>query len=1171
MRLSKIKLAGFKSFVDPTTISLPSNLIGVVGPNGCGKSNVIDAVRWVMGESSAKHLRGDSMADVIFNGSTARKPVGQGVIELVFDNTDGALGGQYANYNEISIKRQIARDGQSVYFLNKSRCRRRDITDVFLGTGLGPRSYSIIEQGMISRVIEAKPEELRIFIEEAAGISKYRARRKETENRIGHTRENLARLKDLRDELGKQLQRLQRQSRTAEKYKVLKEEERLLKAQLLALRWRSLNDKGAGEGRRIDELETEFEERMARQRQAEAAIEEARERQIDVSEQFNQVQARFYAVGADVARLEQAVQHGRERQEQLRGDLQRVEQTENEARALLETDEEQLGSLLQALGQAEPELSRAEDKERISLEAYHRAERQMQEWQTSWDEFNQQSAEPARKADVERTRIQHLEQRLEQFSQRTSQLQQEHESLDVTVLEQEIEELDGELLGVDAEQLELNTAVTLRRRRIDEFREVDTGFTDELNQLRSRMHSRQGRLSSMEALQEEALGKQQGQVVEWLKSRGIDNRRRLAEELEVESGWELAVETVLGHHLEAVCVREFTSLVGGLDEFTEGLLGLFDTEQRPLLDAGTDEPRTYLAGKVRAPWSVEPLMAGIYVADSVEKAMEMRPRLVGNESVITRNGVWLGSNWSRINRETGDRGGVLAREHEIKVLLREIEDLEGDVGRFQGSQDAGREEIQKLEEEQRQFQDRLNDVHRRYAGVKSQVSARKARLDQIRSRGVRIGGDLDDLERQRAEGGEQLGEARQRLEEIIFLMESLAREREVLVSSRDSCRESLENCRRGLQDIRERSHAVALRVEGMRTQRESLENGVERTRSRAREMVSRLTEMRTALVESESPLMEVTTELEQKLTLRVEREKELQMARSRVEELDVQLRELERLRHGVEEQVQQGRDELEQSRMAHEGTLVRIQTVLEQLTDLEFEPAGLLNDLTEEATEAIWQEQVEGVERRISRLGPINLAAIDEFTQQAERKEYLDSQNEDLEQALTTLENAIRRIDRETRNRFKETFDRVNAGLKAMFPSLFGGGHAYLDLTSDDLLETGVTVMARPPGKRNSTIHLLSGGEKALTAVAMVFAIFELNPAPFCLLDEVDAPLDDANVERFCDLVKSMSDRVQFVFITHNKVTMELANHLIGVTMNEPGVSRLVTVDVGEAVEMAAG
>ncbi|MCP4043389.1 MAG: AAA family ATPase, partial [Gammaproteobacteria bacterium] len=386
-----------------------------------------------------------------------------------------------------------------------------------------------------------------------------------------------------------------------------------------------------------------------------------------------------------------------------------------------------------------------------------------------------------------------------------------------------------------------------------------------------------------------------------------------------------------------------------------------------------------------------------------------------------------------------------------------------------------------------------------------------------------------------------------------------------------SCRESLENCRRGLQDIRERSHAVALRVEGMRTQRESLENGVERTRSQAREMVSRLTEMRTALVESESPLMEVTTELEQKLTLRVEREKELQMARSRVEELDVQLRELERLRHGVEEQVQQGRDELEQSRMAHEGTLVRIQTVLEQLADLEFEPAGLLNDLTEEATEAIWQERVEVIERRISRLGPINLAAIDEFTQQSERKEYLDSQNEDLEQALTTLENAIRRIDRETRNRFKETFDRVNAGLKAMFPSLFGGGHAYLDLTSDDLLETGVTVMARPPGKRNSTIHLLSGGEKALTAVALVFAIFELNPAPFCLLDEVDAPLDDANVERFCDLVKSMSDRVQFVFITHNKITMELSNHLIGVTMNEPGVSRLVTVDVSEAVEMAAG
>jgi len=536
MRLSKLKLAGFKSFVDPTTVPLPSNLIGIVGPNGCGKSNIIDAVRWVMGESSAKHLRGDSMADVIFNGSSARKPVGQATIELVFDNSDGTLGGQYANYNEISIKRTVTRDGLSVYHLNGTRCRRRDITDIFLGTGLGPRSYSIIEQGTISRIIEARPEELRMFLEEAAGISKYKERRRETENRIRHTRENLERLSDLRDELEKQLARLKRQARTAERYKVLKEEERLVKAQLQALRWTVQNEHARAGENQLREQETVLQAAIAKQRAVEADIEKQRALQADASDSHNSVQSRFYSVGADIARLEQSIQHARERRAQQQQDLTQLDKDAQETTQHLESDQQRIQELEAQLTALTPDFENAEQLQQTANESRTQAEATMHQWQTEWDAFNQQATEPARQADVERTRIQHLEQRLSQLQQRGEKLQQELTEQSAHAVEQDIAELQLKLSETETAVQQNQQVLQQHQQQISELREVTHQRGQQLDETRRHLQDLRGRSASLEALQQAALGKEQGAVSQWLNGQHLQDAPRLAEELQVETG-----------------------------------------------------------------------------------------------------------------------------------------------------------------------------------------------------------------------------------------------------------------------------------------------------------------------------------------------------------------------------------------------------------------------------------------------------------------------------------------------------------------------------------------------------------------------------------------------------------------------------------------------------------
>jgi len=1168
MRLRKLKLAGFKSFVDPTTVLLPSDLIGVVGPNGCGKSNVIDAVRWVMGESSAKQLRGDSMADVVFNGSNTRKPVGQASVELVFDNSDGKAGGQYANYSEIAIKRQVTRDGQSNYFLNGTRCRRRDITDIFLGTGLGPRSYAIIEQGTISRIIEAKPEDLRIFLEEAAGISKYKERRKETETRIRHTRDNLDRLNDLREELEKQLNHLQRQAKAAEKYKILKEEERLLNGQLQALRYKGLNEKAQAVESKIRDKETTLEAAIAKQRAIEADIEKQREALAEANELFNKIQSHFYSVGSDIARHEQSIQHTKERRQQQQNDLAQLEKDLGEAQSHLNTDQKRITELQAELEGIAPALNDSEAAEKSAIDALQQSEQAMQTWQHEWETFTQQAAEPARAAEVEAARIQQLEQQQASLTERNQRIAAELEKQRDPELEQELNSLQLQVATQNDQLQDRQSELQKTQTDIAGTREMIHQLTQQYDETQEKLQELRSRHASLMALQQAALGKQQEGVTEWLQGQNLSDAMRLAELLDVEQGWEQAVECVLGAHLEAVCVDSLDALFNNIKAFDKGQLTLL--EKSTAEDNAPQTKAPTLRSKIQSSKIVPSQIDGVYAVDSLNDALALRPRLTRQESVVTREGIWLGVGWLRIVKADEAHSGVLQREHELKTLGDEIQDQTEKLQTLQVQRQDTQENLKRLEQQRDASQDALQALNKQHSELNAKTSAIKARFEQTQSRIEQLQHDQSELDAQIESAKMALIESRQRREQALNLIGGHEKRREELTEQRDQLQASLNQARTNAQASREAAHEVRLRAETLRTELNSTQQAMNRIDSQQSQLINRREELQTALREAEQPLQNMSEELDVLLQKRVEAENQLTKARDTVHAIDNKHRELEDQRGQAEEGVQNVRSQLEEVRIGWQEVKVRRQTVQENVINAGFDVEQLLKELPEDATESKWQESVEAVDRKIQRLGAINLAAIEEYEQSSERKQYLDAQNEDLMQALKTLEDAIHKIDKETKERFKDTYEKVNNGFKELFPRLFGGGQAYLEMTSDNILETGITVMARPPGKRNSTIHLLSGGEKALTAVALVFSIFGLNPAPFCMLDEVDAPLDDANVGRYCEMLKEMSDRIQFIFITHNKITMEIANHLTGVTMHEPGVSRLVAVDVDEAVKLAA-
>jgi len=1168
MRLKSIKLAGFKSFVDPTTVQFPNNLTAVVGPNGCGKSNIIDAVRWVMGESSAKTLRGDSMTDVIFSGSTARMPVGQASIELIFDNSDSSLTGEYGKFSEISIRRLVTRELQSTYFLNGSKCRRRDIQDIFLGTGMGPRSYSIIEQGTISRFVEAKPEELRHFIEEAAGISKYKERRRETENRIRHTKENLDRLSDIREELDRQLHHLQRQAKAAEQYTELRQQERSTKAELLAIRWRALNEAAAAQEKRVSEEQVQLEAVHAEQRAIESAIEKQRTQQTEANDHYQQLQNQLYHVGTDIARQEQNIQHQQQRAQQLGIELQRTEAAKHQAAADLESDQQKAELLEEQLLELTPEMELLAEQELQSAEQLELAESTMQQWQQSWDDFNQQAAEPRQRAEVEQSRIQHLEHSINTLQQRIERLQQEKTSFGENPEDGEIVALQEQMAAQDERSEQQRSRLTELMQQIELQREKNQHLSQSLDQARRTMQEKQGRHGALEALQLAALGKNDTAVVQWLEKNQLHRLPRLAQNIQVESGWERALETVLGHHLQGVCVQQGGDLSNALANLTEGSISLLypDTVKADVSDSAL----TCLSSKVTSRWNLGALLAGVYIADDLASAMPQRDRLAAHESIVCRDGVWLGRGWIRVSREANEQDSVLERQQALALLDEEIAELDEQIEIQSVDLDAGLLQLKNAEQARETAQQELNSLLRQHADLASQLGAKQARIEQLNMRRQRLENDLEEHCEQLLQEQEKLAESRLVWQEALDAIEQDSARKEELLQQRDSSRTRLDDVRQRARHDRELAHQAALKQQALTTQQQALSQGVERLHAQLQSLGERETSLREDMGESVLPMEELRETLEIQLEKRLRLDTQLAEVRAQVDKVAFELSQLDEKRHHAELRLESIRNQLESSRVEAQGLSVQRQNLENQLAEMKQNLDELLSNLPADAVDGDWENTLTQLQNRIQRLGAINLAAIDEYKTQSERKTYLDAQNEDLEDALETLENAIRKIDRETRAKFKETFDKVNNGLQDMFPKVFGGGHAYLELTGEDLLDTGVTIMARPPGKRNSTIQLLSGGEKALTAISLVFSIFQLNPAPFCMLDEVDAPLDDANVGRFCRIVKEMSETVQFIYITHNKVTMEMATHMMGVTMHEPGVSRLVSVNVDEAAALVA-
>jgi chromosome segregation protein len=755
-----------------------------------------------------------------------------------------------------------------------------------------------------------------------------------------------------------------------------------------------------------------------------------------------------------------------------------------------------------------------------------------------------------------------------QLEERGKRLRAEQQDLPGEELERSTQEQWAQLEQAGRRAVELERAVRDRQEELQRARLGEREAGDALHEARERQQALSGRLASLQALQQDALGKRPGAVMEWLRDTGLAERPRLAEALHVHDGWARAVEMVLDFRLEAVCVDTLDQYATALDRFSEGGLTLFDAGTP--VDTPVTPSAASLVDKVDAPWSLASVLAGVRTADSLSEALAMRSALAPHESVVTPQGFWIGASWIRVSRRPDEEAGVLAREQEIKGLAEDFSRLQRQVADCEAGFDDVRRRRDTSESALELAQADLAEHHRHAAALESELGAARARHEQSRERAATLGAECSDVESQLVAEQEVLARARGRWQQSTRDVERLSGEREDWMRRREALRVRLEETRETWQTAREQAYDLGLKAESLRAQAQSLDEGRDRNLDHVQQLEARIREHRAALEASEAPLAQAEAALEEKLNARSLIDESLRSARERVERTETRVRELEQERVEKEQAVGDERTRLESLRLEAQEVSVRRKTVEEQFAALGYGLETVLEGLDEEARAEEWEEKLATMERRITRLGPINLAAIDEHDQQAERKQYLDAQHKDLEEALETLTSAIQKIDRETRTRFKETYEKVNEGLGTKFPQLFGGGHAYLQLTDDDLLSTGVSVMARPPGKRNTSIHLLSGGEKALAAIALVFAIFDLNPAPFCLLDEVDAPLDDVNAVRFSEMVKDMSDRVQFIVVTHNKITMEIAEQLIGVTMHEPGVSRLVAVDVDEAVELVA-
>ncbi|MCX7121180.1 MAG: chromosome segregation protein SMC [Gammaproteobacteria bacterium] len=1122
MQLKRIQMMGFKSFVDATSIPVMSNMNAIVGPNGCGKSNIVDALRWVTGETSAKQLRGQSMSDVIFNGTTGRKPVGKAAVELTFDNSDRRIVGEYAAFSEISIRREVVRDGQSNYFINGVPARRRDLIDLFLGTGLGPRSYAIIEQGMISQLVEAKPEDMRSHFEEVAGISKYRERRRETETRMRHTQENCDRLNDLRNELEKQMRHLQRQANAAEQYKVLQQEQRLTNAQMKALQWSGFENQLAEKNEKVADFSVQYEAQLAELREHETRIEKSRIQSQVLLDEKNEIQKKFYGLAAEIGRLEQQIQH---KQEQLKQWQQEREESESlwlELTQQSTIQSEQIEIITDEIETLKPQ---ADDLQRVMSEANQvlvQADQYMRQSQSDCDHFQKEMSATTQQLEVAKNNIRHYESQKKQLTERLTQAQSQLSSFSLSNLSDEINPLNEITNTLKNNIADIQTALSELSQSIQQQRATHQEAQSALSQAQGDLQKSEAQQASLAALQQASLQDHQADIQSWLTQAQLTQRPQLGKLIHVDAGWELAVETVLGDYFDAICVDSIDAMTNELNNLSKGQVTF--SEPRASQFPASSALKTIFS-VVRHADNLPSWLSGVYIADNLSEALQLKSQLQATESIITREGCWVGNNWLRVSKSHNTEESFLVREKNLKNLQVIITEQKDKLSELQAKLVSAKATLEQLEST-RDAQHRVfQETTAALTEAQTNLSAKRSRLESLTQQQHRLTSDIQQIETQIAQCESALHSANTTVLQFSETQQSEATQKEKLVAAR----------------IEAESQLSAARVDEKK--KKQLEN-------------------------ADAPLTEWSESLQVSLNNRVSVETDLREIDTRLQAEQNQLKHAETMRDRLSKSTSALQEQQQQCRMAQQEITVRQTTLKEQILEMQFELEILLAELPTEANLSDWEGKVNKLHAKIERLGPINLAAIDEFKTLTERKTYMDSQVADLTEALEILQNAIRKIDRETRHLFKDTFDNVNTQFQKLFPRIFGGGQASLVLTDDDLLTTGIIVKAQPPGKRNATIHMLSGGEKTLTAISLMFAMFQLNPAPFCVLDEVDAPLDDLNVGRFCNLVKEMSKDTQFLIISHNKVTIETADHLMGVTMQEPGVSRIVSVDMKQAVEL---
>lgn len=1168
MRLSSIKLSGFKSFVDPTNFQVPGQLVGVVGPNGCGKSNIIDAVRWVLGESKASELRGESMQDVIFNGSTHRKSAGRASVELVFDNSAGKAAGQWGQYAEIAVKRTLTRDGTSTYYINGQPVRRRDIQDIFLGTGLGPRAYAIIGQGMIARIIESRPEELRVFLEEAAGVSKYKERRRETENRLSDTRENLLRVEDILRELNANLEKLEAQAAVANRFRQLQADQEEKQKLLWLMRKNEAKAEQVKFFREMEEAQTSLEAQTARLRNVEVDLEHLRQAHFAAGDRLHTAQGALYQINSEIGSLEAQIKFVVESRTRLQNQI--VTLTAQRDGWLAQEQEHREGQE-EAEMQLEELAARAEGAQ-IAVEVHHE---RLPELEAAWRAGQERQA-------ASRARAMQVQQRIElasahgrnaagilgNLAARRERLQQERNGLNLPdsatldnlrlQLEEQQQSLEEQTMLLE-EATGRQEAVELERKEAHAQVQVESAANAQL----------EARLNALRQMQERV--QTQGKVQPWLEKHELAGLPRLWQKLDVEAGWEAALEAVLRERSGALEVSNIDWAKAFVLDAPPARLALY-APQAGGHAAPPDGLKPFSSllrvndAGVRG--VLEDWLHGVYVAGDAAQAFAERARLPQGAAFVTREGHMVTRSSVRFHAPDAEQDGMLARQHEIENIGKQLkaQALLADEARARAVRaDAAVTDLAR----------RLQDARGRVATLQREAHAlqievlKQSEIEaRFNQRSGQIAADLSEIAAQEAEQRQAQAESEQEFEQLDLELAELQEAHENGQTAFLEQEQALGRAREHLRELERSAQEAQFAERAQRSRIDELRRTMATAATQAEQVGASLAQARLELEALESGTAHEG--LQELLDRRTKQEVALSDARHELDQVAQQLRAAEESRMQSERSLQPQRDRITEMQLKEQAARLNQEQFAEALAATGADEAALSEKLDPELKPQYLQGEVTRLTNAINGLGAVNLAAVDELAQATERKRFLDSQNADLNEAITTLEDAIGRIDRETRDLLQDTFDRVNGHFSELFPILFGGGNARLVMTGDEILDAGVQVMAQPPGKKNATIHLLSGGEKALTATALVFSMFRLNPAPFCLLDEVDAPLDDANTERFCRMVKRMSDHTQFLFISHNKIAMEMASQLIGVTMQEQGVSRIVAVDMESAADLAA-